>query len=63
MLVSFIIIGLAVGGCSKAWMSHDTIYKTYDHLAYSLWGYNDTSAEDLKQSNDEGWWGEPIPYP
>jgi len=52
---------LFMGGCSKEWLAHDTVYKTNDHLAFSLWGYKDASQEDLKTQNDQGgWWGESI---
>jgi hypothetical protein len=61
ILVGLVVIGLMIGGCSKEWMAHDTIYKTNDHLAFSLWGYDNPTQDDLKDQTDQGgWWGETI---
>ena len=63
-LTAILALGImfAVGGCSPEWYKHDTVYKTNDHLAFSLWGYDNPTDEDLKQSNEEGWWGDEVPY-
>ena len=57
-----LIISMLVAGCSAEWYEHDTIYKNNDHMFYSLGGYNNTTAEDLNNSESQGWWGEEIPY-
>jgi hypothetical protein len=59
-----LIVGLLLlGGCSNAWYEHDTVYKTNDHMWYSLGGYHNTDAEDLNtQTRQGGWWGDEIPY-
>ena len=63
----FICLVLVLGmfvfvGCSKEWYAHDTVYKTNDHLAFSLCGYNDPTVEDkVVEDAQGGWWGEPIP--
>lgn len=64
-IFNLMIIALALiffMGCSKAWMSHDTIYKTNDHMYFSWWGYKNPTPDDLKKSQQEGWWGEEVPY-
>ena len=57
-----LFISMFVAGCSAEWYQHDTVYKNHDHMVYSWWGYNNTTAEDLNNSEDQGWWGEEIPY-
>ena len=58
-----LIVGLLMlGGCTSEWYAHDTVYKTNDHMVFSWWGYDNPTNEDLKQSTEEGWWGEEIPY-
>jgi len=48
-------------GCSQQWYEHDTVYKTNDHMLFSMFGYQDPSLSDLeKQQEQEGWWGEPV---
>lgn len=49
-------------GCTAEWYKHDTIYKTNDHMFFSWWGYNNPDEMDLKQSTEEGWWGDEIIY-
>lgn len=49
-------------GCSAQWYEHDTIYKTNDHMWYSLGGYKNTTQEDVDKSKAEGWWGEEWTY-
>ena len=62
LVVLLLIVGLLFTvGCSKEWMAHDTVYKTNDHLAFSLWGYQDANAEDMATQDEQGgWWGDPI---
>jgi len=52
----------AMAGCSAEWYKHDTIYKTNDHMYFSLWGYKHPTAEDAQKSQQEGWWGKDVPY-
>ncbi len=61
-LFILLIISMFVAGCSAEWYEHDTIYKTNDHMWYSMGGYKNTTQEDLQNSESQGWWGEEIPY-
>ena len=49
-------------GCTAEWYKHDTVYKTNDHMFFSWWGYNSPDDQDLSQSQEEGWWGDEVPY-
>ena len=64
VLTAVLTLGImfVVGGCSPEWYKHDTVYKTNDHMTFSWWGYDNPTDEDLKQSNEEGWWGDAVPY-
>lgn len=60
------LIGLFLSGCGTAakkseFWEHDTMYKNWDHLIFSCWGYKNPTAETLKKSQGQGWWGIPIP--
>jgi len=62
ILILMVVAMLFTAGCSSAWYEHDTIYKTNDHMAFSLWGYQDADQNDLTDQNAQGgWWGEEIP--
>ena len=64
-LMAFLALFLA--GCatpspqSEFW-KHPTVYKNWDHLKYSWWGYQKPTAETGQKSQEQDWWGEPIQY-
>ena len=62
MLLGLILAGLLVVGCSSEFYEHDTLYKNWDHWKFSWWEYNSPTAEHARKSNEQGWWGEAIPY-
>jgi hypothetical protein len=35
----------------------DSIYKNWDHLKYSWFGYKNPTKEMTKMSEEQGWWG------
>lgn len=53
---------LFLGGCGAAMQEsefgkHKSMYKNWDHMKYSLWGYQNPSDEVKKKSREQGWWG------
>jgi len=60
-----VLLGLFFTGCgtlakrSEFWQ-HDSMYKNWDHLKFSCWGYKKPTQETLKKSQGQGWWGIPI---
>ena len=57
-----IIMSMIIVGCSSEFYKHDSIYKDWDHVKFSWWGYENPNAEHAKMSTERGWWGEEIPY-
>ena len=53
---------LLVTACTSEFYKHDSVFKTNQHVAYSWWGYSNTTAEAAKMSSEQGWWGKEIPY-
>ena len=53
---------MIITGCSSEFYKHDSIYKDWDHVKFSWWGYENPTADHAKMSTDRGWWGEEIPY-
>ncbi|NNG02336.1 MAG: membrane lipoprotein lipid attachment site-containing protein [Desulfobacteraceae bacterium] len=64
IFLAVIIIFLA--GCSSmsqsGYAEHDTHYKNWDHMKFSLWGYRNPAPEDLTKAEEQGWWGLDVPY-
>lgn len=61
-IVFLILLILLVAGCSSEFYKHDSVFKDWDHVKFSWWGYKNPTAEDAKNSAQAGWWGEEIPY-
>ena len=61
-LIVLLFIGLLLAGCSSEFYKHDSVFKDWDHVKFSWWGYKTPTAEAAKMSDDRGWWGEEIPY-
>ncbi len=65
-LLGLILMALLLTGCSamtqSEFLQHDTMYKNYDHMAFSWNGYSNPTAQDAQESAEQGWWGIEVPY-
>ena len=66
-LILLVFIGMFLAGCAGTakeaeYCSHSTMYKNWDHLKFSWWGYKEPSEETYRKTVEQGWWGIPIPY-
>ena len=62
MKQAIIIIAIIIlAGCASIrdseFLQHDTMYKNFDHMKFSM-GFTDPAAVH-EQSESEGWWGIP----
>ena len=62
-----VLMGLFLFGCGAAarqseYFQHDSHFKNWDHLAFSIWGFKNPTAETGKNSQEQDWWGKEIPY-
>jgi hypothetical protein len=61
-LFLLLVAVMLIAGCTSEFYKHDSVFKTNQHVSYSWWGYNKTTAADAKLSAEQGWWGKEIPY-
>ncbi len=66
-LILLVFIGMFLAGCAGTakeaeYCAHSTMYKNWDHLKFSWWGYKEPSEETYRKTEEQGWWGIPIPY-
>ena len=59
-----VIMGLFLAGCGAAakesgFWEHDTMYKNWDHLKYSWFGYKAPTPQAGQESKAQDWWGIP----
>ena len=60
-------MALVLASCSQSivqseYMQHDSMYKNWDHLKFSIFGYDNPTAEDAQMAAEQGWWGIDVPY-
>jgi hypothetical protein len=41
-------------------LDHSSMYKNFDHAAFSVYGYNNVTPEDQANSTSQNWWGIPV---
>jgi uncharacterized protein YceK len=56
LLVVFFFSGCAAVR-ESGFYDHSAQYKSWDHMKFSLWGFEKMSPADVKKSQEEGWWG------
>ena len=61
-IILAVLMGLFLLGCgspaqrSEFW-KHDSVYKDWDHMKFSLFGFENPTDETAEKSKDQEWWG------
>ena len=66
-LILLVLLALFLTGCGQSavrseFWQHDTVYKNWEHMRFSWFGYDTPTAEDRQNAIDQGWWGIDVPY-
>jgi len=66
-LIVLIFMVLFLASCSQQFsrsefLQHDTMYKNWDHMKFSLAGPDVATSQDVEKSMDQQWWGIDVPY-
>jgi uncharacterized lipoprotein NlpE involved in copper resistance len=66
-IITIMLLALFLMGCGQAatqseFYQHKAIYKNWDHMKFSWFGYNNPTAEDRQMATEQGWWGVDVPY-
>jgi hypothetical protein len=66
LLSIFLLAFLMLAGCSgmsqSDFLQHKTMYESWGHMAFSWYGYRHPTTKDIKNSNQQHWWGVDVPY-
>jgi hypothetical protein len=46
----------------SGYYEHNSMYRNWDHMKFSWFGYKNPTAEDPKKAADQQWWGIEVPY-
>jgi hypothetical protein len=67
LIVFGVIMALFTMGCGhmakeSEFYDHNTMYRDWDHMKFSLGGYKNPTAEVAQVSASQEWWGLDIPF-
>ncbi len=56
------IAALFLAGCGAAaresgYYQHNTHFKSWEHMKFSIWGYRNIDQKDCQESKEGNWWG------
>lgn len=60
-----LVIAAFFAGCGtmaerSEFYDHDSMYRNFDHLKFSWYGYKSPTMSDSKNSDNQNWWGIPV---
>ena len=59
VLMGLFLAGCGAGAKESGFWEHDTMYKDWDHLKYSWFGYKNPTPKAGQESKTQDWWGIP----
>jgi uncharacterized protein YceK len=57
LMVVFLFSGCGAAVRESGFYEHSNMYKSWDHMKFSMTGYKEVSPDEAKRSKEEGWWG------
>ena len=62
LIMTLFIIGCGHVAKESQFYDHKAMYKNWEHMKFSMWGYNSPTTEVAQASTSEAWWGIDVPY-
>ena len=62
LLLSSLLFGCGTAATQSELWQHDTQFKNWDHMKFSMWQYKNPTADTYKKSAEQSWWGIEVPY-
>jgi hypothetical protein len=59
MMVLF-LAGCGAAARESGFYEHNTMYRDWDHLKFSMWGYKSVEPKEIQASKTQEWWGKTI---
>ena len=59
-LAAFFLAGCGAAARESGFYQHDTMYKDWDHLKFSICGYPKADKKDAQESKAGNWWGQEV---
>jgi uncharacterized protein YceK len=60
LMVCFFMAGCGTAARQSEFYQHSTMYQSWSHAGFSMWGYKNINTNDARKSNSQHWWGIPV---
>ena len=60
MMTALFLSGCGAAARESGYYEHNTLYRSWDHLKFSMCGYKIVHQKEVQQSKEQDWWGIPI---
>jgi hypothetical protein len=57
MMAVLFLAGCGAAARESGFYEHNTMYKDWDHMKFSIAGYKQVSPAEVKESTEQNWWG------
>ena len=57
VIIVFFLVGCGSTAQRSEFWKHDSVYKDWNHMKFSLFGFENPTDETAKKSKERGWWG------
>ncbi|MHB8772046.1 MAG: hypothetical protein ACYC7J_13715 [Syntrophales bacterium] len=60
MMMVLFLAGCGAAARESEFYKHDTMYRNFDHLKFSWWGYKEAKPAEVQKTKTQDWWGKTI---
>jgi thiamine biosynthesis lipoprotein ApbE len=57
MMAVLFLAGCGAAARESGFYEHNTMYQNWDHMKFSIAGYDKVSPNEAKKSTEQNWWG------
>jgi hypothetical protein len=61
LLGVFFLFGCGAAARESGFYEHNTMYKSFSHLKFSVYGYATVEPKEVEMTKKQEWWG--VTYP
>ncbi len=63
LLAVLFLAGCGAAARESGYYDHNTLFKSWEHMKFSLCGYKQVGPNEAQKSKEEGWWGVTVDGP
>ena len=57
MMTALFLSGCGAAARESGYFEHNTLYKNWEHLRFSMCGFKGVDQKEAMQSKEQDWWG------